>query len=563
MNTYPTCAARASAALVLGGLLSTGVQAHTSSVGYENAGPGSVTFWYGTYHSPAEATATEGSLLVTGTGGYSVTVPFNLLVYTKPSGLIDGTNNFYSNGTTLVGTYGGTILAWQGTTFTGLEEGTYTFTYQAIDDPSSTWDPGSDGSNGSPPSPIRTSSVTLSSSDVGGGGGLYSPNANNRSSGAAAVLDSLVSSASGELATALTALSALSADQQAVALQHIAPQTNRALSQASAQTVSGALDTVQVRMDAVRTSGFTPSLMDDYLSGKLMVASSDSGAGLVSDDTPLTHGVWGKVFGSEARQGAHGGFAGYKANTYGLSLGTDTLVNNKWVLGAAFTFADTDVGLRDGFTGDGSDIKTYQVTGYFTRDFGPWYLEGMLAYARQQFDSVRNTTISGVAQGSFNGDQWATRLAAGRPWAVNDKVTLTPTVGLEVNHYQQDGYTETGAGPLSMTVDEQSATRVRSVVGGKVASRFALDGGAILKPSVHVFWRHEFKNSGIDTTSTFTGGGASFLTPGQKLARNTLNIGGSLVYEKSKTFSLSLQVDGERAPHYGAASAQVVGLWRF
>lgn len=536
---------------MLGGLLSAGAQAHTSSVGYENAGPGAVTFWYGTYHSGVSAT--EGSLLVTGTGGYSSTVPFTLLVGTKPTGLIDGTTNFYSDGTTLVGTPNTTIVNWQGATFTGLTPDSYTFTYQPIGNPSSTWAPIDNV--------ILSSSVTLTSADLGGG--LFSPNANTRSSGAAQVLDSLVGSASGELATALAALAALSPDQQAVALQHIAPQTNRALSLASAQTVNGALDTVQIRMDAVRTTGFTPSLMDDYMSGKLMLASADSGAGLVSDDTPLTRGVWGKLFGSEARQGANGGFAGYKANTYGLSVGTDTLVNNNWVLGAAFTFADTDVGLRDSFAGDGSDIKTYQLTGYFTRDYGKWYLEGMLAYARQKFDSVRNTTISGIAQSSFNGDQLATRLTAGMPWAANDKVTLTPSAGLEVNHFRQDGYTESGAGPLSMVVNEQSATRVRSVLGGKVASKFALSGGAVLKPSVHAYWRHEFKNGGVNTTSTFTGGGATFLTPGQKLARNTLNIGGSLVYEKSETFSLSLQLDGERAPHYGSASGQIVGLWRF
>lgn len=538
--------------MVLGSLLSGGLQAHTSSVGYENAGPGAVTFWYGTYHTGVSAT--EGSLLVTSTGGYSATVPFTLLVGTKPTGLIDGTTNFYSDGTNLVGTYSGTIHYWQGATFTGLTPDTYTFTYQPITNPSSTWEPID--------SVILSSSVVLTSADLGGG--MFSPNANTRSGGAAEVLDSLVGSATGDLATVLTALAALPADQQSAALQHIAPQTNKALGAASAQTVSGALDTVQVRMDAVRTGGFASTLMDDFMSGKVMLASSDpAAAGLVSDDPYPTRGAWGKVFGSEGRQGSVGGFAGYKANTYGLSLGTDTLVNNNWVLGVAFTYANTDVALRDNFAGDGSDIKTYQLTGYFTRDFGKWYLEGMVAYARQDFNSVRDTTVSGVAEGNFNGDQWATRVNAGMPWALNNKVTLTPIAGLELNYFKQDGYTETGGGPLALTVDEQSATRVRSVLGGRVASKVDLSGGSVLKPSVHLFWRHEFKNGGVDTTATFTGGGASFFTPGQKLARDMINVGGSLVYEKSKTFQLSLQLDGERAPHYGAVSGQVVGLWRF
>src|SRR5690606_11282957 len=139
------------------------------------------------------------------------------------------------------------ILAWQGTTFTGLTEGAYTFTYKPIHNPSQTWEP----INGV----INSSSVNLTSDDLGGGG-LFSTNANTRSSGAAAVLDSLAGSATGELGAALAALSSLDASRQAEVLQHIAPQTNRALVAASAQTVGGALDTVQVRMDAVRAEGF-------------------------------------------------------------------------------------------------------------------------------------------------------------------------------------------------------------------------------------------------------------------------------------------------------------------
>ena len=80
-------------------------EAHTVSVGYEALGGGVFDIWYGTYHDPSEATYTEGSLHFVGPS-ISTTVAFTMLVYTKPSGLVDGTTNFYSNatGTGLTGT---------------------------------------------------------------------------------------------------------------------------------------------------------------------------------------------------------------------------------------------------------------------------------------------------------------------------------------------------------------------------------------------------------------------------------------------------------------------------
>jgi len=131
--------------------------AHTVSVGYENLGGGVFNIWYGTYH--ANTNFTEGSLSASGPS-FSTVVPFTLNVVgagNKPSGLIDGTTNFYSNagGTGLTGTpvpvtgnggsfVGGAsnVVSWQGAHFTGITTpGNYTFTYVPIANPSQNWDP--------------------------------------------------------------------------------------------------------------------------------------------------------------------------------------------------------------------------------------------------------------------------------------------------------------------------------------------------------------------------------------------------------------------------------------
>lgn len=127
--------------------------AHTVSVGYVVTGPGSVAFYYGSYHSGVGHT--EGSLQLS--GPVNRTSAFTILTTTKPAGLVDGTNNFYSNGTALVGTNPSPFLApttWQGVAFTGLPDGSYTFTYVPIASPSADWAPIDNV--------IRTSTLTIS-----------------------------------------------------------------------------------------------------------------------------------------------------------------------------------------------------------------------------------------------------------------------------------------------------------------------------------------------------------------------------------------------------------------
>jgi fibronectin-binding autotransporter adhesin len=122
--------------------------AHTVSIGYANAGPGSVTFWYGSYHNYGAPELTEGTMTLVGINGNtfpSVTVPFSLSSASKPVGLIDGTTNFYAtNAGPLASTDVDSLcgcFSWQGVTFNNLQVGKYQFTYNPIANPSAHWAP--------------------------------------------------------------------------------------------------------------------------------------------------------------------------------------------------------------------------------------------------------------------------------------------------------------------------------------------------------------------------------------------------------------------------------------
>ena len=161
------------AALVL--LLGIGTAgAHTMTIGYVNSGPGSVTFWYGSWHALTPPLF-EGSFNLVGINGNpypSTTVSFNQSVGcvtsipncpAKPTGLVDGTNNFYAcspNNLCATDVNGnGPVGKWQGVTFTGLAAGDYRFTYLPIANPSVDWAPANTA--------VQSSVVTLSGAIVG------------------------------------------------------------------------------------------------------------------------------------------------------------------------------------------------------------------------------------------------------------------------------------------------------------------------------------------------------------------------------------------------------------
>lgn len=175
---------------------------------------------------------------------------------------------------------------------------------------------------------------------------------------------------------------------------------------ASTQTVNGALDSVQARLEGVREGGesddLNTSAADDLQQGKMQLATNGDTAGLFDASNAKKHGFWLKAFGAHGNQDQTSGFSGYTNNTYGTAFGADTLLENNWLLGAAFTYAHTGVDLHDVHSGDDTNIKTYQLTGYTSHNFGKWYVDGMLAYAKQDYSSSRNAGLA-IAKGDFSG----------------------------------------------------------------------------------------------------------------------------------------------------------------
>lgn len=377
----------------------------------------------------------------------------------------------------------------------------------------------------------------------------------------AGVLDSLVGNATGELGSVLTLMSAMTPESKQLAMKLISPERSQMLGQTSIAAVTSALDTVQVRLDSLRAgvgikSGFRASFnqQNDGLAGT---------EGMSAGDKALDRSFWVKAFGGKADQKTKDGFAGSDSTIVGLMTGYDTHIGNGMLVGASLAYAKSDVDMSDFRNGDGARIDTYQLVGYFDRTADYWYLEGMLTYAYQDYKTQRNTHLTGVATGNFNGYQYGMRVIAGVPIALREDMTLTPYSGIEAHHISQGSYTETGAGVLSLNASADDADRLRSLVGVELGILKKLDDGSLLRPTLKLNWRHEFLADGVNTTSSFVGGGGQFESSGQAVTRNVYGLTARLDWEKTERLGLSVELGAEAGQKYRSLNGQLVANWRF
>ncbi|HVX75670.1 MAG TPA: autotransporter outer membrane beta-barrel domain-containing protein [Bradyrhizobium sp.] len=473
-------------------------QAHTVSIGYVSDGPGAITFWYGTYHTGV--TYTEGSLQLVGGSGYSATVAFTLLTLVKPTGLVDGTNNFYSNGTTLVGdfassayAYAGPVAAWQGAAFTGLRAGTYTFTYIPIATPTQVWQPED--------SVILSYTVDLSGALLGGTQlSPFAVNANQRS--VAGALDGAI--AGGATSTGISALGSMGADQISNALSQISGESAAGARQAAMQTLGPFLgmmiDPFVTGRDtpfgtaalgfAPEHDGVPPDIARAY-------AAFTKAPPLAAASAPQWN-VWGTPFGGQSQINGNADVGSHDTTvrTAGIAAGFDYRVAPATVVGFALAGGNTSWGLASNLGGGRGDV--FQAGAYASTRFGSGYLSASLAAGLYSMSTNHTVDVTGTSQlnASFDAVNYGGRIEGGYRFDT-PVVGVTPYAAVQVQAFHAPSYSETsatGATDFALTYNSQNSTDTRTELGSWVDRAFLLQGDTTLVLRARAAWAHDWVN---------------------------------------------------------------------
>jgi hypothetical protein len=556
--------------------------AHTVSVGYEALGGGVFDIWYGSYHSPSEASYTEGSLQFVGPS-VSTTVAFTMLVYTKPSGLIDGTTNFYSNatGTGLTGTpvaitgNGGSfngqasgVLTWQGVQFTGIiRPGTYTFTYIPIANPTEVWDPINNA--------ILTGTFTISAKTLGTTfTGLLPPGSPGNVTNLAAALDNFANN--GTLPAAFQNLYDLSGPQLAAALGELSGETaadsekgafalmNQFLGLMLDPFVDGrscggglsrVFDPFRQQRDCGdrQASGFAP---DQPASFPPDIALAY--AGILKAPPALfapRWTAWGSGFGGTSTTSGNAavGSNNVTARDFGFAAGMDYHATPNTVYGFALAGGGTNWGLAQGLGSGRSDA--FQAGVYGKTQSGPAYLSAALAFTNNWMRTDR-AALGDEITARFNGQSYGGRLETGYLIPVSSvdhgpapyTIGVTPYAAVQTQWFHTPTYSETdlAGGGLGLTYNAMTANDSRTELGARFED-LTLMGSMPLVLHTRFAWAHDWvTNPALDATFQSLPG-TSFVVNGAAPPSNSALASAGAELHMSPAWSLLVKFDGEFA----------------
>jgi uncharacterized protein YhjY with autotransporter beta-barrel domain len=376
----------------------------------------------------------------------------------------------------------------------------------------------------------------------------------------ATYLDTILPTASGNLSDVLGNIQSLSAPDLSAAYASLSPDTYNSSTQAAADGIAANTGSLRQRMQNMR--------LGEISGGTRFASFSDNKPVMLAyDGTPArlgrlledgddsrhgTYGLWINAFGQRGDQDSDSTHAGFNYNVAGTTLGLDHDVTNDMMAGVSVGYARSNLSL-DQNLGDGDvNATVFSAYGsYFTHE---GYVESALSFGNNRYANSRNIAIAGanrVATSYHDGRLFSGLLAGGYYFKVSDW-TWEPFASLQYSSLQEDSFDETGAGGVSLHMDERRTQYFASDLGLRFRRMLERANG-ILVPELSLAWNYNFNVDNTLITASFTGApNSAFTVQGQDIERNGARLGGGVAYLNRKGLTSSLYYAAELRNGYTA-----------
>ena len=271
-------------------------------------------------------------------------------------------------------------------------------------------------------------------------------------------------------------------------------------------------------------------------------------------------GAWGGGVGGFGTIGANAPVGGVTYNAGGFAAGLDRLITPSTRLGvtAGYTSGTQWV---SGFAGQSrSDTFNVGLYGNYAQD--KVYADALVGYAYSGNQMWRQILIPGLqprtALGQTGANQWYGQLETGYRFDIGTTANafVTPFARLQAYTGTQNGFTETGAQSLNLTIAQQTTHSLRSVIGAQLGGAMDLGWREKLAMQFRLGWSHEYADVGRPVTATLAGAPAMpFTTWGVSPQRDGVVLGLSANTAIAEATSLYLRYEGNIA---GQDSAQAI-----
>ncbi len=208
--------------------------------------------------------------------------------------------------------------------------------------------------------------------------------------------------------------------------------------------------------------------------------------------------------------------------------------------------------------GNFGTLLTHSCGNHYGMAIGGFQFDGISSQRQMQIGAL-NATASGETDG-WQGFAYGER---GVNLQLSRSMLLRPFGGVQYVYARQNGYTETGAGVLNLTVDGNDTHSLRSLLGSELAFGSMPVRSLRVTPVVRAIYMHEFLDTNTLVNSQFSGvGGSGFSSTGLDLGRDWGIAGAGLASQLSDRWSIrsdyNTQFNDRQVYHVGSGTLSYV-----
>jgi hypothetical protein len=228
------------------------------------------------------------------------------------------------------------------------------------------------------------------------------------------------------------------------------------------------------------------------------------------------------------------------------SFGFDTVFGRNVVAGFGRDQSEVTTTSEIAYGEGAVDGSRHFAYGSYTLD-DHFYMDVALFKGDEDYNHQRELTI-GALQGStaseHDGESYSSYIETGG-LLTSRSTMLQPFGSLEYIYFREDGFIESGGGPLGLRIEDTERDLLVSNLGVRATKMWAADHWTIM-PEISLAWRYDIDPADYSTTASFVSApGQYFVLDGKEDSPHALAIGASLDIANYGKFRSILDFTGE------------------
>ena len=282
---------------------------------------------------------------------------------------------------------------------------------------------------------------------------------------------------------------------------------------------------------------------------------------------PTSYASWGGLIGERASKSGDGNAAGLDQQIAGVFGGVELF------RGDATAFGSFTAGLALGYTRSNADSDTGMSSAefdsghfgvYTALERGPLLVTAAASYGFHDVETDRQIVIPGVertAEAEYHADSIGFSSEARYRFALGG-LTLAPLASLEAAHVSTGGGSESGAGSLNLSIEEESYSAGAAGLGIAAVDERLVAGTAWVRTEIRVAYEHGFGDQ-PEQRLAFVGGTTGFAVAGLEANDERLALGAAVEVDFANGLTLSGRYEGSFGSESESHRGQIALGYKF